>query len=203
MEQLDLKRKRADDKEFEENKRAKLEEKFDQKKYDDFLNRVQEKENTKVLDFINEVGCHHLETCRTCNQERFLYDFSQRQKCQNGLELWKCLICKHQSRREILSRILSGMKKHTVYRNSKDRNHASVFYDSIDQLDTLLNQQDGRCFYSNKKMKMYSENPYDEKLMSIERLDDNLGYVEGNCVFVCLKYHNTKQASRDNLGIKF
>ena len=189
IEQMDLKRKRSDDDELGENKRAKLEEKFDQKKYEDFLSRVQEKDNTKVLEFINEVGCRYLETCRTCNQERFLYDFGQRQKCQNGLELWKCLICKHQSRREILSRLLNDMKKHTKDRNDKGRNHAPLYYNSIDQLEVLLNQQNDRCFYSNEKMKLHSEVLHDSQQISIERLDDNLGYVKGNCVFVCLKYN--------------
>ena len=52
---------------------------------------------------------------------------------------------------------------------------------SIDYLDTLWEQQDGRCFYTNEELDITSR---DRATASLDRIDSNIGYIEGNVVWV-------------------
>lgn len=192
IEQMDLKRKRSDDEELVENKRAKVElmnDGFDQSCFNNFIQRAKQNKHARLLQFINNVEPNHVIECPHCNKKRFLYQYSQREKYKNGLEIWKCLICKHQSKRDTLSNILTGMKKRTEERNAKGRKHEPIFYKKIDDLEKLLQEQNYLCYYSNEEMKTWSDISHDGQVISIERLDDKIGYSRDNCVFVCLKYN--------------
>lgn len=74
--------------------------------------------------------------------------------------------------------------------NAKSRNY--LFTISIEQLQEILEQQNFKCAYTNMDMlcpKTYNEkkemtsSPY---LISLDRIDNDLGYVDGNVHFVCV-----------------
>ena len=82
--------------------------------------------------------------------------------------------------------------------NAKSRNYP--FDLSIDYLQNLLEKQNFKCGYTKMNMlcpKTYNErkemtsNPY---LISLDRIDNKLGYIEGNVHFVCVWVNKAKGA---------
>lgn len=85
--------------------------------------------------------------------------------------------------------------------NAKSRSYP--FEVSIDYLQTLLEKQNFKCAYSNidllapsnylEKLEMTSS-PY---LISLDRIDSNKGYIEGNVQFVCVCINKAKGSYND------
>lgn len=68
---------------------------------------------------------------------------------------------------------------------------------TVDYLLNLWNTQDGKCYYTGKPMLWKSAGIASES-MSLDRLDPDKGYVQGNVVWCCLfvnvmKGHLTEQ----------
>jgi hypothetical protein len=72
-------------------------------------------------------------------------------------------------------------------------------------LQDILEKQDFKCAYTNIPMlcpKTYNEkremtsSPY---LVSLDRIDNDLGYVEGNVQFVCVWANKARGAYKDEL----
>ena len=87
--------------------------------------------------------------------------------------------------------------------NAKSRNYP--FTVSIDSLQDILEKQDFKCAYTNIPMlcpKTYNEkremtsSPY---LVSLDRIDNDLGYVEGNVQFVCVWANKARGAYKDEV----
>jgi hypothetical protein len=86
---------------------------------------------------------------------------------------------------------------------AKTRNYP--FTISIEKLQNILENQNFKCAYTNINLlcpKTYSEkkemtsSPY---LISLDRIDSELGYVEGNVHFVCVWANKAKGAYSDEL----
>jgi hypothetical protein len=82
--------------------------------------------------------------------------------------------------------------------NAKSRNYP--FEMSIEKLQEILEKQDYKCAYTNINLlcpKTYSEkkemtsSPY---LLSLDRIDNDLGYIDGNVHFVCVCMNKAKGA---------
>ena len=80
--------------------------------------------------------------------------------------------------------------------NAKSRNYP--FEVSIEYLQVILEKQNYKCAYTNMDIlcpKTYNEkrettsNPY---LISLDRIDNDLGYIEGNVQFVCVWTNKAK-----------
>lgn len=161
---------------------------FDEQKFQVFLERVKKSNNRKLLDFIKQVGKEYSVKCKDCKQMCFLYQYLQRKtSSKHGIRFGKCSKC-IESSRDPFTRKVKDMKKRTKRRNRKGRNNGSVFYDTSEKLKAIFDKQKGLCFYSGEPMKMTSDKTFDPNSMSIERLNEELGYIEGNCVFVRLKF---------------
>jgi hypothetical protein len=87
--------------------------------------------------------------------------------------------------------------------NAKSRDY--TFTISIEYLQTLLEKQDFKCSYTNTQMlcpKTYNEkremtsSPY---LVSLDRIDNELGYIEGNVQFVCVWANKARGAYKDDV----
>ena len=95
-------------------------------------------------------------------------------------------------------RTLRGKSKSLVGNarvRSRNR-HQDFEIDYTDILRILL-QQRGRCLYSGVPLRYTS--PHTDWVMSLERLDNNLGYVQGNCVLIATEF-NTADHSRHAKG---
>jgi hypothetical protein len=87
--------------------------------------------------------------------------------------------------------------------NAKSRNYP--FTINIEKLQDILENQNFKCAYTNINLlcpKTYIEkkemtsSPY---LISLDRIDSELGYVEGNVHFVCVWVNKAKGAYSDEL----
>jgi hypothetical protein len=76
---------------------------------------------------------------------------------------------------------------------------------SIDSLQHILEKQDFKCAYTNIQMlcpktflehREMTSSPY---LVSLDRIDNDLGYVEGNVQFVCVWANKARGAYKDEL----
>jgi hypothetical protein len=57
-------------------------------------------------------------------------------------------------------------------------------------LKNLYNEQNGLCYISKMKMSLKIHSDFK---ISIERLDESIGYVKGNIKFICLEFQNASQ----------
>ena len=87
--------------------------------------------------------------------------------------------------------------------NAKSRDYP--FTVSIDSLQDILEKQDFKCAYTNIPMlcpKTYNEkremtsSPY---LVSLDRIDNDLGYVDGNVQFVCVWANKARGTYKDEV----
>ncbi|CAE7273342.1 unnamed protein product [Symbiodinium sp. CCMP2456] len=106
---------------------------------------------------------------------------------------------------------LSGMPSRSSYRRAYSRTlrsrSKSLIYSAharsrmrdedceLEYTDILrmLLQQRGRCFYSGVPLQY--ERPHTDWVMSLERLDNSIGYVKGNCVLIASEF-NTPDRSK-------
>jgi hypothetical protein len=108
-----------------------------------------------------------------------------------------CKVC--QSARQVAYRrtvdgllhdMLSGAKSHAKEREGE----ASIFDMTFEDLKDILEQQEGLCYYSKIKMTTHGQFK-----MSIERLDNDLGYVKSNVVLCCLEFNGQIKWTRDKV----
>lgn len=157
---------------------APLSEPFEPHLHELFLERIEESKNMKALDWIDKQDFTRVGvTCGTCKLTKPFYCYKQQNQCRNGMQLNRCSKC-----RIIVmcpwSRMLGNMKN-----KSKRRGHG-VPGIGINDLKRYYSQQRGRCYISGVILgvKHGDRDPYN---ISPERLDNNLGYVEGNVVLIC------------------
>ena len=60
---------------------------------------------------------------------------------------------------------------------------------TIDDLEALYSNQSGKCFYSGLHMPLIEDRKY---VVSIDRIDSNVGYVLSNVVLVCTIINSMK-----------
>lgn len=90
-----------------------------------------------------------------------------------------CLKCLFQSARQ-----------RSVIRKGKGRCEAGVFDLIIDDMYQLYSKQNGLCYYSKIPMSLKSCSDWQ---MSLDRINDNIGYTKENSVLCCLEMnHRTK-----------
>ena len=107
-----------------------------------------------------------------------------------------CLSCtgSHASYNHTYCRTLRGRAQILICnaRSRSKRWHQDCDLDYADILRILL-QQRGRCFYSGVPLQY--KRPHTDWVMSLERLDNSLGYVKGNCVLIATEF-NTSDRSK-------
>jgi hypothetical protein len=82
-------------------------------------------------------------------------------------------------------------RRNTKDRNEKGRDHK--FTMTVPKLKKLITDQNGKCAISGAVLvfKSFSDNQ-----ASVDRIDDNLGYVDGNYRLVCLEFNTPVKWSR-------
>lgn len=80
--------------------------------------------------------------------------------------------------RKVNGHYVPGRKYSAIKYNAARR--GIPFEISIDYLDELWEKQDGRCYYTNEQLDIVSRN---RATASLERLNSDIGYVEGNVVW--------------------
>jgi len=87
--------------------------------------------------------------------------------------------------------LVNNARNHTKERNNKGRDH--TFTLTVPKVNKLITDQNGKCAISGAVLifKQFSDNQ-----ASVDRIDDNLGYVDGNCRLVCLEFNTPIKWSR-------
>jgi len=89
-----------------------------------------------------------------------------------------------------LKSLIKSCTSNTAKRNSKGRNLTSTITE--EKLKGLIKNQNGRCAVSGAVLvfKQFSNNK-----ASVDRINDDLGYVDGNCRLVCLEFNTATKWS--------
>ena len=76
---------------------------------------------------------------------------------------------------------------------ARSRKKGQVCEISHADIPQMLLEQQGRCFYSGVPLQYQC--PHTDWVMSLERLDNNLGYVIGNCVLIATEFNTPDHSS--------
>lgn len=123
-------------------------------------------------------------TCTRCRE--YSKTKNQKYKCEHGRQRHNCVecggsgICEHKRRRsECIECGGSSICEHKRRRSDCIECGGSRICEHVHGLITQSNNQ---CYYCNVDIQ-YIE--YNTTLATIERLDNSLGHIKGNCVIAC------------------
>ncbi len=125
-------------------------------------------------------------TCCDCGASEALDRLIRCRPCKNRLGRAKL-----QTPRGHMQSLLDGAKDSTKKRNNRKKRKRDLAFD-ID-LDFLVEQyakQQGRCYYSDIPMTV-GERDGRDWVMSVERLDTDVGYIKTNTVLICWEFQST------------
>jgi len=141
-----------------------------------------------------------MKECPKCGTCKSLDQYSADRSRTDGLQCY-CKACNrdlNKARRNtqdgFLNKLVGNARKRTVERNKKGRNHKFTL--TVPKLKTLIEIQEGKCAISGAILvfKTFSDNQ-----ASVDRINDKLGYVDGNCRLVCLEFNTPVKWSRQLL----
>jgi len=138
-----------------------------------------------------------VKNCAKCGKCKSLDQYSVNQRATDGL-YYCCKSCDSNlakaytnTQTGFLKRLLSGTRESTKERNKQGRKH--TFTLTMLKLKKMITDQCGKCAISGAILvfKRFSDNQ-----ASVDRIDDNLGYVDGNCRLICLEFNTAAKWSR-------
>jgi hypothetical protein len=164
------------------------------------MNETNSKKYKATLKKVVEVG-EESKICKKCKCKKLLDEFSKNSisKDRKQSHCKKCENIKNDNYRKTLNgnlcSLLSSSKSSAKKRFDKGRIEAGIFELIIDDLKTLWENQNGKCYYSGIQMN-YDKN---EWKVSLERLNENLGYIKNNVVLCCLEFNGTSQWTQQKI----
>lgn len=97
------------------------------------------------------------------------------------------------SKRAESLRYNNSISKILNYRIKKAKQRANKFKMDfnldLDYLTKVFNTQNGKCFYSQRKLDLGSNN---QNTITIDRINSDFGYVKGNVVLCCFCVNSAK-----------
>jgi len=141
--------------------------------------------------YINEISDDGAERkCRVCDEFRPIDSFVS--NLSHG-----CISCRKKRRinysttmRGFTTCLVSSAKTRSKKRNKKGRSHE--FDISLDFVLDLILSQNGRCHYSSIPLVFSSGSDW---MCSIERLNNDIGYVKDNVVLICNEFNSSSFTS--------
>lgn len=143
-----------------------------------------------------------LKRCRICKIEKKIEEFHKSNKTHRT-ECKKCsgiLKNNNSKSKEFLLRTLLSTARSTAKHRKEKRPEAGEFNLTFNDLNDIWVEQDGRCYYTGIIMSYESHSDYK---CSLERLDNDKGYIKSNVVFVILELNNPCQITVDKLKYIF
>jgi hypothetical protein len=160
------------------------------------------KDKTRCVDCKGGSICEHnqLRTrCKQCGGGEF---------CEHNARNSRCLICKgaeiceHQRQRaqckfcndpiDLTIKVMINCSKQSDKINSR--------YDPVNFIDycfveNLIDDSGGKCCYCKTELQYREHNI---SLATIERIDNSIGHIKGNCKIACLSCNNRRVGSKRN-----
>lgn len=139
-----------------------------------------------------------LKQCTKCRVFKARMYFAKDQGKSDGLfkTCKNCVAirCKHYriTLNGCLMTLLDSAKARAFKRNTKDRKDLShEFSLTFDELCAIYHKQEGKCYYfRTKELSLTSNSAW---RISLERLNQSLGYTNDNCVLACLEFNVQQQ----------
>jgi hypothetical protein len=133
--------------------------------------------------------------CSKCKITKSVSDFYKQYENIYKSECKKCSIKYREDYIKTLNgyfvKLLAAAKGDAKKRTVKGRVDAGIFDITVDDLNDLWNNQKGLCYYSKLPMN-YDKN---EWKVSLERLNNKMGYTRDNICLVCLEFNGPCQWS--------
>ena len=106
----------------------------------------------------------------------------------------KCKACKREYNRAFSSTLRGHVRNCLKHARYRARKRGQLFSLDLHQVLHMLEQQGGCCYYSGVPLEY--KRPHSDWRMSLERLDNSLGYTAENCVLIAIEF-NTADHSRN------
>jgi len=148
------------------------------------------KVRTNVVDFTVKKDKRN-KSCKTCCEKAVAYQHLL--KCEHGRQKSRCIecngseVCQHQMRRKNCKQCTSPQKvtienwmshcKQDDKRRGQETNITREF------CALIITECENKCCYCAVELQMLEHTP---NLMTIERIDNRLGHIIGNCRVACL-----------------
>ncbi len=139
--------------------------------------------------------------CRICNIEKPFEEFSRRNDYATVGYRNECKPCRTRQSKYLNTfrghfvQLLGHAKANAAQRSDRGRIDAGVFELTIEDLEDIWNEQQGKCYYSGIPLS-YTCNDW---RTSLERLDNTKGYIRENVVLCCLECNNIGQWSHEKI----
>ena len=143
----------------------------------------------KYIEKVSDDGAE--KKCHICDEFRPLGSFVKDplHGCMSCRK--KCSIDYSATLRGFMTRLVGNAKTRTKTRNEKGHSHE--FDISLDFVLDLILSQNGRCHYSSIPLVFASGSDW---MCSIERLNNDIGYIKDNIVLICNEFNTTSLTCR-------
>lgn len=147
-------------------------------------------------------------TCTKCNETLPVSQYCKHSGSKDGLKNW-CRSCNSESNKArdatlegALRKLMNNGREHIRVKNEKGATKKKDTWIplqhtiTIEFLLELWDIQGGKCALSHINM---SVSPRSNWHVSLERLDNSIGYVLGNVCLVCLEFNTAKQWRQEHI----
>jgi hypothetical protein len=137
--------------------------------------------------------------CHICHETKLFTEFYSRcSECKNCTK--QVSRTYRDGERGFFQILLNAARGRSKKRAGKGRIEAGIFDLSIDDVNKLWTSQNGLCYYSKIPMSAYTCSDW---RASLERLDDNIGYINGNVVLCCLELNHRVKWTHEKIASLF
>lgn len=141
--------------------------------------------------------------CTKCGSYRELEGFPPRKNGEFGRDP-QCRECYNKYELEyrntfegFMKRLIKCARRNGDVRSSKGRTEAGSFNLTYEYIIALWNWQNGRCYYSGIQM---DPRPCTQWQCSLERINNDIGYIANNVILVCLEFNGRTKWSLDKVN---
>ena len=136
--------------------------------------------------------------CINCDQVKPVTEFRDKHnQCKQCLAQYAIARVNNNRHCFFLS-ILNGARQNTRTRLENGRTEAGECTIDVQHIHDLYEKQQGKCYYTNIPMVLQTKSDWK---CSLERLDPNKGYIEGNVALVVFEMNVKHQWSKEKFAI--
>lgn len=159
-----------------------------------------DKRRTRCIECKGSSICEHdriRSRCRECKGSSICEHDKRRDSC---IDCDGSSICDHGRRRDTCKICSDPIKVtiKTMLKNAKDKDKKNNRYDIVNFVDYCFIENlldDYKCCYYEDCKKELQILDYNQSLVSLERINNNIGHTKSNCVICCLECNHKKKSN--------
>lgn len=142
------------------------------------------------------------QTCNKCNIEQPLDKFEKKPKSKTQYQgtdrISTCRSCKQIARNKCISRSPESYMRNLLIQNKSGRVKQGYEYTiTIQDLLDIFETQNGKCAMTGIEMTHLKGNGHIETNISIDRINNDIGYIPGNIQLVCYSANMMRRKMKD------